>query len=393
MDKKEKLLKALQMEIETFEKRTLEQFGMSLYKSTEGFTQEQIYEYAGAEDRVATLRFRPNSESANLYGSLLTVVFVYTIKERKAFENDITSLNNKKNVKAKNLLKELDETLFAKLLNEGIPTLDIIEMTVAPATKSNNTFSSKELRTPNVLYIPVHSCSNGKDILWMYGGLRRIIADGTAITPEERARYLAYKIILEPQKLSDTEKNEMSSPEVAYYILTWKETANRLSEMDKNLLIQLRTNRVNKRLELVEKELQNMGLSLAKLSEKYPQQKQLLLEKVINFSEKRYNLAGKHLLYMSFESFLHIYLRHVKELTVDNQFSERSKFQLAEKDIEATMDIVLHAINDEYQKYKEANPSKNFYRKGSKAYYYNGDYYDIYIKPDGQISTFYKKGM
>ena len=96
MDKKEKLLKALQMEIETFEKRTLEQFGMSLYKSTEGFTQEQIYEYAGAEDRVATLRFRPNSESANLYGSLLTVVFVYTIKERKAFENDITSLNNKK---------------------------------------------------------------------------------------------------------------------------------------------------------------------------------------------------------------------------------------------------------------------------------------------------------
>lgn len=393
MDKKEKLLKALQMEIENIEKRTLEELGMCLYKSTEGFTQEQIYEYAGAEDRVATLRFRPNSESANLYGSPLTVVFVYTIKERNAFENDRTSLNSIKNVKAKNLIEELDETLCAKLLNEGILTSDIIKMTVGPATKSNNTFSSKELRTPNVLYIPVQGCSNGREIFWMYGGLRRIIANGAAITPEERARYLAYKMILEPQELSDTEKNEMLNQEVAYYILTWMETANRLTEMEKKCLIQLRTNRVNKRLELVEKELQKMGLTLAKLSEKYPQQKRLLLEKVINFSEKRYNLAGKHLLYMSFESFLHIYLRHVKELTVENQFSERSKFQLAEKDIEATMDIVLHAINDEYQKYKETNPSNRFYLKGSKAYYYNGDYYDIYIKPDGQISTFYKKGV
>ena len=393
MDKKEKIFKALQMEIESFEKRTLEQLGMCLYKSAEGFTQEQIYEYAGAEDRVATLRFRPNSESANLYGSPLTVVFVYTIKERNAFENDITSLNSIKNVKAKNLVKELDETLCAKLLNEGIPTSDIIKMTVGPATESNNTFSSKELRTTNVLSIPFQGCANGKDIFWMYGYLCRIIADKIAITPDERARYLAYKIILEPQKLSDTEKNEISNQEVVYYILTWMETANRLTEMEKNCLIQLRTNRVNKRLELVEKELQKMGLTLAKLSEKYPKKTRLLLEKVINFSEKRYNLAGKHLLYMSFESFLHIYLRHVKELTVDNQFSERSKFQLAEKDIEATMDIVLHAINDEYQKCKEANPSKDFYRKGSKAYYYNGDYYDIYIKPDGQISTFYKKGM
>ena len=61
---------------------------------------------------------------------------------------------------------------------------------------------------------------------------------------------------------------------------------------------------------------------------------------------------------MSFKSFLHIYLRHVKELTVENQFGERSKFQLAEKDL---------------------------------TYYYNGDYYDIDILPDGQIGSFYKR--
>jgi hypothetical protein len=94
---------------------------------------------------------------------------------------------------------------------------------------------------------------------------------------------------------------------------------------------------------------------------------------------------------MSFESFLHIYLRHVKELAVENQFGERSKFQMAEKDLKATMDIVLGALNDEYQTYKDEHPNNRFFRKGNMAYYYNGDYYDVDILPDGQIGSFYKR--
>ena len=81
----------------------------------------------------------------------------------------------------------------------------------------------------------------------------------------------------------------------------------------------------------------------------------------------------------------------VKELAVENQFGERSKFQLAEKDLKATMDIVLGSLNDEYQTYKEEHPNNRFFRKGNMAYYYNGDYYDVDILPDGQIGSFYKR--
>lgn len=70
---------------------------------------------------------------------------------------------------------------------------------------------------------------------------------------------------------------------------------------------------------------------------------------------------------------------------------ERSKFQLAEKDLKATMDLVLGALNDEYQAYKDEHPNNRFFRKGTMAYYYNGDYYDIDILPDGQIGSFYKR--
>ena len=155
--------------------------------------------------------------------------------------------------------------------------------------------------------------------------------------------------------------------------------------------MQLSNNRIANRFELTDKELNSMGLSFDKLVKNYPEKAILLFSRIIDFHEHRYNIAGKHLLYMSFESFLHIYLRHVKELTVENQFGERSKFQLAEKDLNATMSIVLGALNDEYQKYKDEHPNNRFFRKGRMAYYYNGDYYDVDILPDGQIGSFYKR--
>ena len=46
------------------------------YKLDNGFTQENIYEFAGAKDCVATLTLR--QESAKVYGELLTVLFVYS---------------------------------------------------------------------------------------------------------------------------------------------------------------------------------------------------------------------------------------------------------------------------------------------------------------------------
>ena len=164
-----------------------------------------------------------------------------------------------------------------------------------------------------------------------------------------------------------------------------------MTEKNEADLKQLSQNRIANRLGLADKELQNMGLSFEKLVKKYPEKAVLLFSRILDFYEHRYNIVGKHLLYMSFESFLHIYLRHVKELAVENQFGERSKFQLAEKDLKATMNIVLGELNDEYQTYKDKYPNNRFFRKGNMAHYYNGDYYDVDILPDGQISSFYKR--
>lgn len=392
----EKLHSFLKQQIDFLENQMAERCGMKLYKSANGFTQNEIYEYAGAKDCVATLTL--SQKSAKVFGESLTVVFVYYQKDRMTLEKDRMALNDISKVKAKELLGELDETLYAQLLKDGIPTKDIIEILVGPASEENNTYGSSLLRKPKVLEIPIEREGSGDDVYFRYGALCHFIADGIELTPEEHNEYLAYKMVLEREKLTEKEREEIFdengaivNQEVGYFWLLWKKETGKMTEKNKTDLMQLSQNRIANRFGLADKELRNMGLSFEKLVKSYPEKAALLFSKIISFHEHRYNVVGKHLLYMSFESFLHIYLRHVKELAVESQFGERSKFQLAEKDLKATMDIVLGALNDEYQTYKDEHPNNRFFRKGNMAYYYNGDYYDVDILPDGQIGSFYKR--
>ena len=89
----EELLSYLQQMIDAAEKRMAEMCGMQLYKKQEGFTQEDIYTLCGRDDAVATITLNPESEGYSTFGDDVTVSFVYTPKERKALEEDSSSMN------------------------------------------------------------------------------------------------------------------------------------------------------------------------------------------------------------------------------------------------------------------------------------------------------------
>ena len=284
----EDILSLLKQQIDFLESQMAERCGMKLYRSADGFTQEEIYEYAGAKDCVATLTL--NQESAKLYGESLTVVFVYYQKERIALEKDRTALNDISNVKAKELLGKLDGSLYDQLLKNGIPAKDIVEMLVGPDSEENNTYASPLLRKPKVLEIPIEGEDNGKDIYFMYGALSHFIADGIGLTPEEHKKYLAYKIVLEREKLTDKEREEIFdkngaivNQEVGYFWLLWKKEAGKLTEKNKTDLMQLSQNRIANRFGLADKELQNMGLSFEKLAKTYPGKAALLFQRLSIF--------------------------------------------------------------------------------------------------------------
>jgi len=379
------------------EQQMLNLLGFKIYKTFEGFTQEKLYNLAGRYDYVCTLSLKTGSPSEKIYGNELTVVFSYTLKERKSLEIDASSLNTCPRIKAKYLVGDLKEEQIQQLQEQGIITQDIVELLVAPFNDKNNTYPSKELRTPKTLKIPFQLEGGGEDIYWMYGSLRKLKERGVGLSPNDESQYLAYKLIVEPNELSSEEqslifndKHEISNNEVAWNYLIWKKEAGKLNATDERNLLILSQIRIAERIEYVDAELTKMGLSWQKLNQRYPSHAKIIGEKILRFNDISFNSSGKYPLYINFNSLIHIYLRHVKEMEVKEQFSDKDKFQLKEQDVLVVMKIVLKELNEEYQNYKKTNPKGRFYRKGMRAYYFNGDYYNVHVSENGCVETFYK---
>lgn len=394
----EELLSSLQQMIDAAEKRMAEMCGMQLHKKPEGFTQEEIYTLCGRDDAVATITLNPDSEGYSTFGEDVTVSFVYTPKERKALENDSASLNGVPCVKAKALLPDYDSAKAEALQTAGVNPHDIIQMLVYCGTKPQNTFYSQEKRSPNVLEIPFEAEGGGRDIGWMYGALVRFREKGIAITPEEYSEYLAFKLVLDKDGMTDEERNQVFDKEglirnndVAWEFLNWKKEAGRLTDKDRHNLAHLKFLRIKERLGKLDELLKGIG-GLKRFSEKYPDKAELIVKKVLGYRQHRYNAVGHHLLYLDLDGFMHIYLRHVEELSTSGLYPERTKFQLEEKDVEIAIDHVMHALNDEYQTFRENNPDRQFRKYSDQAYYYNGDYYELRVEPDGRLIQFFKIG-
>lgn len=361
----------IKKEILEAKKQLFKSHGMDYFENENGFSQSQLYSLAGKNDCGVSISFRPNSESWNRYGNSIFVVFVYTQKERKSLENDISSLDEVECIKCKILSAEYDMGKAHETFIGEIPTKDIIDIAVSSNERKENTFTSNEKRKPYTIEIPFHSEGNGNDIYWMYNSLALFKEKGIALTPEEENQYLAFKIILHKNELTDDEKKKalddegkINSMEVLYHLLLWKKEANQLTEIDKRCLNQITILHNCEIVRKVNEGFTNCGLGLEKYCERYPEKAQLLMEKAFFFHETRYN-NGKHLLYMNLDSFLHIYPRHVAEMRIKEQYADKDRFQLELKDIETVIGIVLRQINDEYQSFKDENPNKPFRKIGT----------------------------
>ena len=393
----EKTKEDLKSRIEEAERKMAASIGASMYTSEDGFTQDQLYTYGGRYDSVFNITLKYGSNSYQKYGDMITLCFVYTLKERNALEKNVYALNEKPFANAMLLDTEHDKKVAEILLKEGINPHDFLSILVLPATSENNTFNSKAKRTPDILEIPYDSDNIINDNRLIYGLLKRQKANGVGLMPSSEAEYLAYKLLCEPEKLTNEEKSnifndkgQICNKSVAYYYLLGREKEGILSKNEKEILDISKENRYHERIDMLRNTLDEMGLKLETIVKNYPKQVGLLVEKTIDFHDMSFNFTGKFPLYLDFKGFLHIYIRHTEGTNISSQFANRDKFQLEEKDIFVVMDIVLNALNDEYQRFKENNPDKIFYRTGDMAYYYNGDYYNVAINPDGSLNTFYK---
>lgn len=366
---------------------------------TRDITQGSLYKLAGQRDDVCTLDLREGSEVYEMFGPKVTVVFIYTLEERKKLEADPNCLNDVPNVKAKGLVflfgKGKDKAEY--FLKEGIPIKDIVSVFAIHYTLDNNTYANDGKRTLEILEVPFEVSPNGGDIGWVYGFLCKQKERGVGLMPSYEDEYLACKYLLEKDQLTQDERNliynkhgRVGNESIAYHIMWWLKEAGKLTDAQERIFSALRQKRIKERMSILNEELKKIGIPFNKFRKDYTDQAVVITKLLLTYNDRSFNTTGKHPLYMDFKGFLHIYLRHVDVVNMGEQLARKDKFQLYEKDVIRMIEHVMHALNDDYQKFRDANPDKKFRRIGDNAFYCRGDYYEVYVDKNGRLETFYK---
>ncbi|MBE9462330.1 hypothetical protein ACFP1I_13910 [Dyadobacter subterraneus] len=361
------------------------------------YTKEEIYLTVGREDKTASLTFKFDSDSFNIYGSMITVVFIYTQYEREDMDKSVLKNPYTQSglLKAKYLGNELSEELQEKLLNEGVNSDDIINIMFYSAPEKN-TFHSFEKRQIKKLTIETSTMEKGADYDWMYGFTKKLVNENVGLSPKERQFYLAGKYYFESDKITEEEQNEVFASndeldeEVEFEFLKIKHRREEINEIELTRLGELIHKMTRANLSILDKYLRQTGSSLKKWYFENIDFATDLFMKVERFIERRLNVRGKIAVYVDIDCYLHVYMRHVEEMKVNNHFEKKDNFQWKEEDVFMVMSNVIKSIDKEIQEYFLENPGKRFSKYGRQSIYFQGDYYTTHIESNGRIGTFYK---
>ncbi len=361
------------------------------------YTPEDIYLLVGKEDKVAGLTFKYGTDSFKEYGSFISVVFIYTQKERQQLDEKIKikPYIGGGFLKAEYLGLDLSIDKIEKLRNTGVNCEDIIDI-LNYLFPTKNSFHSKETRSIDKMEIKLNTMPKGQDYDWMYGFKRKLVKENIGLCPEERNFYLAGKYYYEYDELTADELVEMTEKEgllkedVEIELLLIKYIREEISDEEKEIYAKLVDKKITARIEILNKYLEEIGSSFKKLATTNINQAFKMFSKVIHFKEHRLNVISKVPIYLDIHSYLHIYLRHVKEMQVNQQFENKDNFQWNEEDVFSVMEKVIEKSDEEIQQYFNDYPGKQYSCYGEKSIYFQGDYYTFHIEPNGRVSTFHK---
>jgi hypothetical protein len=216
------------------------------------------------------------------------------------------------------------------------------------------------------------------------------------LTPAENNDFIALRLLFgiplaaEEEGFVFDENHCIYNNDVARQFLFYKSRLSPLSREKQSQQLRLEKERLLKRLVILDNQLKNMGTNLEKLKKDKNDIYSHILLNMSMFKEVRLNSTGKYPVFLDYEGYIHIGLRHITEWQFCDFFAERAMFQLKEDDVIPMLKRVVDAINEDYQDKKEQRPDFLYRKFGKNSLYLNGDYYMIHIGKSGRIENFSK---
>ncbi|MBU2061119.1 MAG: hypothetical protein KKH44_04625, partial [Bacteroidetes bacterium] len=127
---------------------------------------------------------------------------------------------------------------------------------------------------------------------------------------------------------------------------------------------------------------------LKQLSQEYGDQIERLKD-ICHKYDERVVLFGEKLIYLNFERFLHIYIRHVTETQIGDRFKGKTVFQYKFDDIIRIISLIMDVASKDIQDHFKNQPESNYRRMGKRSIYFDGHYYRIEISSNGSLLTFH----
>jgi hypothetical protein len=351
---------------------------------------EKIFKLFGQYDKIVTIEFFRNSPSYNEYKDSLTGSFYYSPKERKYLEENSES-ESSGFIKFKEVLNNVSKTQKEFLFKTGINSEDIMDIFYLRQYNRENKFQSREIRSlpkPHIIEVDIDDNFDYESMLINLN--ERKAASGHKLIPEETAEHFGTLLNFDSERFEKQKpKNDELNPAIRKHYLKSKLRHKQADENEIKELDEIKGKELTDKILTLREEIKNSGIG-KKNYKKIEPQIEHLTKYIIEFHDKRLT-HGKFPVWLDYNRFLHIFLRHVNETNPGGTFENKTRFQYLIDDILDLIPRVLDVVEEEIQRHFVETPEQNFKRHGEMSVYYNGDYYAIDINPSGLLMTFYKR--
>ena len=253
---------------------------------------------------------------------------------------------------------------------------------------------SEEKRNLRKVEILINKEPKGGDYDWMYGFKRKLVQDGVELFPYEMDTYLGMKYYYEQDNFTDNEKellfeNGILRESIEIHFLTLKSEKEIASTEEEERLKELSIRKMNNNLEILKRELSDSGTNLSKLHKDNPGLCEHLLRGTYLYIPDQLNGFKGKPIYLDWRGYLHVFTRHVKEFSLNENFDKKDKFLWHPNDVETVIKNVIDSIDREVQEFWIRNPESRFSKYGAQSLYFEGDYYTFHIEASGRLRKCY----
>ena len=356
-----------------------------------------IYRNIGVNNFFTSIYLNEDSPLLKKYPQVIHGILFYTLKERNKYEG----LSDKEiNFISKNKIRIITEqNIQNKTKNnlqfDGIPCEEVDDIYYIPESFNTDKDDKGKRVIPLQIKVPIKKTHELEDEELTIVLTEKFLRNGIPLLIDEKYKYLGIKRALTNDHVEDEllkslniDRTEIAeNPEILLYYYSTKQKITSLNTYEKEQLQSIKSKITSDKLDLLYFELKKHNPNWKKILE-HKDQLNLLNQIVGGFDTIRIGFRNPPN-HINLKSYIHIVLRHFEETQIGDYFMNKSKIPYILSDLKSLASAVIDTLDSDLKEYFKSKPSKRFKRYGERSIYYNGDYYCIYIEPDGRVSSFF----